>query len=322
MNIKIYISVVVTFLVVLAGAFIWVTATPSHKNESSFSVVTSFYPLYFFASEIAGPYAEVRNITPAGAEPHHFEPTPRDIITIEQSDILFINGGGFEPWAEDIRVTLGGENTSVVAVSEGLMSREAEHDDHNDHEEEAHESEEEEAHEKDPHVWLSPLYALRMIETIRDEMIAHDPVHADWYKTNSAVLVKKLETLHRVYTDKLAVCRTRTIVTTHTAFGYLAETYELEQIPIAGISPESEPSPYQLAALTEFIRSERVTHVFFETLASPRLAETLAEETGAKTLVLNPLEGLSRPELAAGEDYFSVMYANLDNLTEALGCTL
>jgi len=296
------------------------TQKPQQETEK-LSVLTSFYPLYFFATEIGGEYATIKNIVPAGAEPHEYEPTPRDVIAMEKSDVLVLNGGGFEPWEHDVLENLHADEIVIVLAGEDFMTLEIEEEHHEDEEEDGHE--EEHHHEGfDPHVWLSPEKAQRMVEKIADAMILADPVHTDAYTNNAERLIATLQTLDTDYRDTLSVCATRTIVTSHEAFGYLADAYELEQVAINGLSPEAEPSVQDLAEVTMFAEEHNVTHIFFETLVSPRLAETIAQEVGAQTLVLNPLEGLTVEEQRAGENYFTVMYANLDNLIVALGCTL
>ncbi|MBX2866535.1 zinc ABC transporter substrate-binding protein [Candidatus Kaiserbacteria bacterium] len=332
-NILIFLVVV---LVIGFGVASYMDTPTEHTDE--LSVVTSFYPLYFFASEIGGEYADIHNVVPAGAEPHEYEPTPRDIITMEKSDVLILNGGGFEPWEHDVLENLSADEIVIVLAGEDFMTREFEeeehhedemheheedHDEHEDHDHEDEHEEEEHHHEGlDPHVWLSPEKAMLMVEEIVKGFVLADPAHESIYRENASALIAKLQTLDADYRNALSVCTSRTIVTSHDAFWYLAEAYELEQLPISGLSPEAEPSAADLAEISTFAEEHGVTHVFFETLVSPRLAETLAQEIGAETLVLNPLGGLTAEEQDHGETYFTVMYANLDSLTEALGCTL
>ena len=165
--------------------------------------------------------------------------------------------------------------------------------------------------ERDPHVWLDPVRYAAMTRAIGAELGATESAER---------LARKLELLDAEFRRGLAHCPRREIVTSHAAFGYLAARYGLEQVPLEGLSPEAEPSARGIADLVDLVRTSGVTTVFFETLVSPRLAQTVAREAGVETAVLNPLEGLTDDEAAAGEDYFSVMRANLAALRKALGC--
>ena len=164
----------------------------------------------------------------------------------------------------------------------------------------------------DPHVWLDPMRYAAMARQVAEEL--GDPGAAD-------ELVAELEALDAEMRAGLETCERRTIVTSHAAFAYLADAYGLEQVALTGISPEVEPSAKSIEALVDEVREQGATTVFFETLVSPALAETVAREVGAATAVLNPLEGLTEDEVEAGADYFSVMRENLDTLRTALGCS-
>ncbi|MBI4407673.1 MAG: zinc ABC transporter substrate-binding protein [Candidatus Kerfeldbacteria bacterium] len=275
-------------ILLLAGC----TTTQTTTTNGRLKVATSFYPLYYFASQIGGDYAAVTNLTPTGTEPHDYELTPQDIAAIQDSQLLVLNGGQLEPWVEDVTADLS-SNTIIVEVVTGLT---------------------------DPHVWLSPQRAKAEVEKITDGFIQADPSHVTDYTTNSQALLDRLDQLDTQYADGLANCDSNVIITSHAAFSYLASDYGLEQLSIAGLSPEAEPSLDELADITDFSKQNNVHYIFFESLVSPKLAETIANEIGAATLVLNPIEGLTDEEVAAGEDYVTVMQTNLINLQTALGC--
>ncbi len=266
------------------------------NSASKIKVVTSFYPLYFFASEIGGSFAKVTNITPLGVEPHEFEPTLREIATIEQSQMLIINGEGFETWAEKITTNLQKKSTRVVVAGQGFE-------------------------QNDPHVWLSPVLAQKQVEQILKGYIQIDPQHRQEYERNAQSLISKLNQLDQAFRQGLRSCQQHQFITSHTAFGYLASEYNLQQLAIAGLSPDAEPSSAQLAQIATVAQQNNVKYIFFETLVSPQLAQTIAAEVGAQTLVLNPLEGLTQNEVESGENYFSLMRENLDALRVALHCT-
>lgn len=268
---------------------------PSPSGEK-LGVVASFYPHYYFAKEIAGAVADVSNLTPAGAEPHDFEPAARDLAKVAESDLLIVNGL-VEPWLADVAKNLAGRDTAILTLADGMTLE-----------------------NNDPHIWLDPVLAKGMAEKIRDVMIAKDPSGSMAYRANAGVLSARLDSLHASFQDVLSQCRQKNIVTAHTAFGYLAKRYGLTQVGIAGLEPEAEPSAKDLADVAAFARTNNIQYIFFETLVSPKLAETIAREVGAKTLVLNPLEGLSPEDMAAGKNYFTEMEKNLANLTVALSC--
>jgi zinc transport system substrate-binding protein len=247
------------------------------------AVVASFYPLAFAAEEIGGSTVEVTNLTPPGAEPHDVELSVRDVERVRSADLVLYLGSGFQPAVE--RAVAGADaDAEAIDLLEGAT---------------------------DPHVWLDPLGYAELAKRIGKALDRPDA---------AATFEQRLRALHMDYERGLADCERREIVTSHDAFGYLAERYALEQIEISGLSPEAEPSARELERVVADVREQGATTVFFETLVSPRLAETVAREAGAEVATLNPLEGLTEGEADRGADYFSVMRDNLDALREALGC--
>jgi zinc transport system substrate-binding protein len=266
------------------------------------AVAAAFYPLAFAAEQIGGPRAEVTNLTPPGAEPHDVELSVRDVERVRAADLVLYLGSGFQPAVER---AAGGADAEAIDLLEGLTLLQAtEHGD-----EEAGDGGDEEA--ADPHAWLDPLLYAEMAERIGEAL--DRPGAAEG-------LQRRLHALHEEYERGLADCERREIVTSHAAFGYLAERYGLEEIAISGLSPEAEPTPRELERVVAEVREHGATTVFFETLVSPRLADTVAREAGAEAAALNPLEGLTENEVDRGADYFSVMRDNLEALREALGC--
>ncbi len=278
---------------------------PSKQSPHGIRVTASFYALYFFASQIGGDKVIVVNITPAGTEPHDFEPTPRDIALIDQSRLLILNGGGLEAWGDRIKRNIDTAYTKIVVAGEGLTAsattvngREV----------------------TDPHIWLSPPLAIKMVDRIAQGFIRVDQADSSFYRANADTLKARLEELDNAYRQGLSDCATRDIITSHEAFGYLASTYGLRQIGISGISPNAEPSPRRMAEIAAYAKKNDIKYIFFESLASPKLAQTIANEIGAQTLVLNPIAGLTAQEQARGENYFTLMKENLANLEKALKC--
>lgn len=282
-------------------------------------VVASVYPLYEFARHVAGDAAEVAPLVPAGVEPHDWEPAPQDVARLERARLFIYNGAGLEPWAERLLATLGGRGPAVVVATEGLelVAADLPHDEMHGARRGAPAGA---ARGKDPHVWLDPVRARAQVEHIRAGLSRIDPGHASDYAERARVFTASLDALHRSFERGLAGCARREIVTAHSAFTYLARRYGLRQVPLMGVSPDAEPSPAALAELTRFARVRGVRYVFFETLVSRRLADTLAREVGARTLVLDPIEGITPEAAAAGQGYLALMERNLDNLRTALEC--
>ena len=285
-------------LVIVAGAIYAFRGTEPQRTPTSpkLQIAASFYPLAYFAERIGGVRVVVTTITPAGVEPHEYELTPKDVATVEGSRLLLLNGTGFETWEDKVPRGSGTHRTEIVKVSDGLTEK------------------------SDPHIWLSPPLADRMVDNIEAGIKKLDPENADFYAQNAALLKADLVELDLDYRSGLSHCRLNTIVTSHSAFGYLSEAYGLVQIPIVGISPEAEPSAKELAAVATIARTKHIKYIFFETLVSPKLAETVAREIGAQTLVLSPIEGLTTEEIQTGKDYFTEMRSNLSHLQTALEC--
>jgi zinc transport system substrate-binding protein len=289
-------------------------------------VVTTIYPLYEFARQVAGDRAEVVSLIPPGIEPHHWEPAPAEIVRVQGARVLVYNGAGLEGWIDRLLAGLP-EATVVVESTAGLPLAQADlpqrHGGHgHDHGATAARKAETAVAPvgvPDPHVWLDPVLAQAQVEAIRAALVRAEPAHADAFDDNARRFTARLAALHDAYEAGLAQCGRRDIVVSHAAFTYLARRYGLLQVPIA-LNPESEPTPADLAAAVRFARRHKVKYVFFETLVSARVAETLAREVGAQTLVLNPIEGLRPEEAAAGKSYVELMEENLENLRTALEC--
>jgi zinc transport system substrate-binding protein len=281
-------------------------------------VVASFYPLYEFAKQIAGEHAEVISLVPVGIEPHDWEPAPQDIIRVQRAKLFVYNGAGLEPWVEKLLRDAKARGTAVVRATERVALLAG---DRPGHEHAAKPGAPKgDTHAVDPHVWLDPVRAQAQVEAIRAGLAKADPANAANYAANAQAYRTKLAALDTAFATGLKQCARRDFVTTHSAFSYLARRYGLTQIPLQGIEPEAEPNPADLAALVKLAKARKVRYVFFETLVSAKLAETLAREIGAQTLVLNPVEGLTKEEEAAGKGYLSVMDENLQNLRLGLEC--
>lgn len=280
----------------------------STQTSEKISVVATFYPLAHFAQQIGQDKIIVTNLTPAGVEPHDFEPSPQDLVTLYNSDLFIYNGTGFEPWL-DAMITEIKENTNVVNTSIDIATLPGSEDDHDD-----------EDSIFDPHVWLDPNLAIQQVTTIKKALISIDPQNSEFYEQNANEYIGQLETLDSEFLSGLSECKNQTIVSSHNAFQYLANRYNFEILSISGISPEEEPSARQLAQISDFVKANNIKYIFFETLVSPKLSQTIAHETGVQTAVLNPLEGLTAEGESSGENYLTIQRANLNALITALEC--
>lgn len=245
------------------------------------TVVAAFYPLAWAAEQVVGRDVRVVDLTPPGAEPHDVELSPRDVQQIRDAGLVVYAGGGFQPAVEDAVARRDGPS---LDVTDGA---------------------------RDPHIWLDP---------VRFGAVARELGAALGRRRAAARLAARLSDLDAEYSSGLEHCARRAFVTSHAAFAQLAARYGLAQLSLAGRSPEAEPGPQALERLVDEVRASGATTVFTEPLVSDRLAKTVAREAGVEVDVLDPVEGLGTERIEAGEDYVTVMRANLDALRQALGC--
>ncbi len=284
--------------------------------DAPLQVAVAFYPVEEAARRVGGDRVEVTNLTPPGVASHDLELTPTAAAALEEADLVLYLGGGFQRSveravgnrAEGSSIDLLG-SVDLRTVDDAVPGVVGEVDGT------------ELAGRRDPHVWVDPARYAEMVEAVRDGLIAADPGDADTYRTNAEVFLGALRDLDRTFARELAGCRGRVLVTSHAAFGYLADRYGLRQAPIAGITPNEEPDPRSLAATARYAKANGVTTVFFETLVPRKLADTVAREIGARTDALDPVEGIPQEQLDAGADYASIQRDNLRRLVKGLACT-
>ncbi|AJY77844.1 metal ABC transporter substrate-binding protein [Paenibacillus beijingensis] len=289
-------------------------ATGATDNGKKLKVVATFYPMVEFSRQVGGDDVEVTGLIPAGAEPHDWEPSAKDMVLIKEADV-FVYNGIVETWAEKAMESAVNDKRVVVEASKGiaLMEGTAEEE-----EEEGHDHETADGKVLDPHVWLDPVLAQQEVQAIAAAFEQADPGHKDNYRANANAYNAKLQELDKAFQSGLKDAKRTDFITQHAAFGYLAKQYGLTQVPIAGLSPEQEPSPDKMAEVVQFAKTNNVKTIFFETLVEPKIAETIATEAGAKTDVLNPLEGLTDEDKQKNLDYIGIMNQNLEALKKAL----
>ncbi len=333
------------------------TQEPVSGDQTSepLKVIATIYPLGYFAERVGGDLAEVTVLVEPGLEAHGYELTASELRDLGDADVIVMNGIGLEPWmnraieavedqlsaivveAADSALAMEGEVHMHDEEEEGHHDEDEEghHDDeeeghhdeeegHSDEDEEGHHDEEEGHHHDegglDPHFWLSTTLAAAQVERIRDAFISADAANADTYRQQADELIAELQELDQEFVEGLGACKHDHFVTSHAAYGYLAANYGLEQIALAGLSPEMEPSPQRLAEITDRVTELGLGHVMVEPVLSDRLAQTVARETGIELLSIHAIESVTENELQAHGDYIGLMRDNLANLRVALEC--
>jgi zinc transport system substrate-binding protein len=276
-----------------------VASTPA-IDGARLSVATTTYPLEYFARRVGGEAVSVINLVPPGVEAHDFEPSPADIRALREAHVVVYNGAGFEPWIG--RALASGSNASRVVVNTAPPGGGAEH-------------------LQDPHTWLDPLLAMEQVNAVRDGLAKARPEQREVFLANAEALNGALFDLHQLFQRGLQECRHKLFVTSHAAFGHLAKRYGLEQVSIAGVTPEAEPSPGELAALADRLRTLGVRYLLVEPIIGQELSLSLAREIGADLLPIHPLESLTPEEVQGGETYFTIMQDNLRSLRTAMECS-
>ena len=308
----------IIFLIIViltVGALVFIVTTRNSKPAEEarlkkINVVTTLFPLYDFTKNIGKAKVEVSLLLPPGVEAHSFEPKPSDLVKINEADVFIYTGKFMEPWAEDIVKSVTNKNLIIVDSSQGIkMIPGVFHD------------ADEPAGSFDPHIWLDFDNAKIMVSNILHALAAKDPAYINNYKQNSDDYRKKLSDLDSLYKTTLADCKGKEIVYGgHYAFGYLAHRYALKYLAAQGFSPDAEPTARDLSMLVEQIRKDNIKYVFFEELTSPKIAETIANETNTKLLLLNAAHNVTKDQFVQGTSFLDIMKSNLDNLKVGLGC--
>jgi zinc transport system substrate-binding protein len=328
--------IVISLLVVFGTVGLLVrNASDRYASSDRLSVVTTLFPLSDMARAIGGTYADITLLLPPGVSPHNYEPTPADIMTIANADVFIYTGPFMEPWVADL---LAGIDTSHMIVVDASAHAELhdeedaeahnethEHTDEHDTplltEESGHEESDHDHGAHDPHIWLSPTNARIIAHDIGTALMQALPARESDLKTSRDAYITALDTVFSAYDTGLATCATRTMVYGgHYAFGYIADAFDLRYITAQGYSPDAEPSATDLATLTDIITNEGATAIFTNEMESPAIAETLARETGARVLLLNPAGNIGADARDAGTTFIDILDLNLTALREGLRC--
>lgn len=281
-------------------------------KDKDIDVIASFYPMYEFTKQVVGDEGHVSLLMKAGTEAHDFKPSTKDIAKIQKADAFVYDNENMETWVPKVKKSLDNKGSNFIKATGDMLligaGSDNEDGDEHKHGDEGH------THEFDPHVWLSPERSKVLVKNIADDLSKKFPKKADVFKKNSEAYIKKLSVLDKKYEAALKDAKQKSFVTQHAAFGYLALDYGLNQVPITGVTADSEPSAKRLAELSKYVKKYDISYIYFEENASSKVSKTLAQEAGVKTAVLNPLEGLTSKEMKDGEDYISVMESNLKAL--------
>ncbi|WP_040321190.1 metal ABC transporter substrate-binding protein [Austwickia chelonae] len=308
------------------------------SSGSKIEVVASFYPLQHIVERVGGAHVTVTNLTKPGVEPHDLELTPQDIAKVTSAK-LAVYEKGLQPAVDKAVKEQNAKNaydiTKDVDLTLKATSDGHDHGDHKDHDHDhdsdhkghdhetptvsPHKTDDHKDDEKDPHFWLDPVRYAKAVKAVAAKLGEVDSAHKADYDKNADAFAKELNTLDTEFADGLKNCTNKKLVTSHAAFGYLAERYKLQQMSIAGISPDKEPDAARMAKITDFVKDNKVGTIYTETLVSPAVAQTIAKESGAQTAVLDPIEGIN--DKSAGKNYTEVMRANLATLKKGQTCS-
>jgi zinc transport system substrate-binding protein len=290
--------------------------TPSGKLV----VVATLFPLYDFAKNVAGSRADISLLLPPGMEPHGFEPRPADIMKLNSADLFIYTSPEMEPWAVNLLKGLQNGKLEAVNASLGILPDRMQAGTETGHGHRGHPGHDHET-VADPHLWLDFAHAMRMVDNIRDGLIRKDPAGREIYEKNAAAYNEKLKDLDSRYRTALQSCRVRSIISGgHFAFHYLARRYGLEYVSVYGFSPDAEPTPGGIARVARALKQKGSRYLFYEELLDPRVARTIASETGASLIRLHGAHNLTREEFDRGETFIGIMNGNLDHLKTGLEC--
>lgn len=309
------------------------TTEQNEVQQETLNVYTTVYPLSYFAERIGGDYVNVQSIYPPGSNEHTFEPTQQDMMKLADADTFFYIGLGLEGFVEKAQQTLANEDVKMIAAGDNVTEEQlhiseghshGEEEAHDDHDHEGHAHDEEEVHvdhdhgEHDPHVWLSPTIAQTLAASVKDQLIAQMPEQQETFTANYDALIADLEQINTHYKEMAAAASSKTFFVSHAAFGYIAGEYGLEQVAVAGLNSQAEPSQKELTKIVDQAKAQNVQYILFEQNVSSKLAEVIQNEVGAQSLTLHNLSVLTQEDIDAGKDYLSLMEENIETLKTAL----
>ena len=289
------------------------------EDSKKLKIYTTVYPLSYFTKEIGGDFVEVSSIYPPGANEHTFEPTQKDMMLLADADLFFYIGLGLEGFVENAQKTLANENVKLIATADSIteehLHTSAIEENHHHHEEE---HDDHHHGDIDPHVWLSPIIAKDLALSIKNELITALPEQEDYFNKNYNHLISELDSLNSDFEKMAASVSNKTFFVSHASFGYIAGQYGLEQVAIAGLNSQSEPTQKELMEIVDLAKELNIKYILFEQNVSSKLSTIIQNEVGAKSLTLHNLSVLTESDINNHETYFTLMKKNIETLHEAL----
>lgn len=324
--------------VMLTGCNASTSPNRGAAGPDQLKVVTTLFPYYDFVRQIAGDRVELTMVIPAGMDSHSFEPTPADMITIQEADLLVCNGGAMEHWLDQVLDSIGRSGRNVAVMMDYVSAVEEEHvegmeaeEDGHDHAahggrppEEAFDASNDDGHaveiEYDEHIWTAPANAIKLVEAISARLQEADPENAGYYRDNTAAYIGELRALDQEFWQVMDNRkRNMIIVGDKFPFRYLADEYGLHyRAAFSGCSTDTEPSAQTIAYLIDKVKEEQIPVIYYLELSSHRVSEIIGEETGAEPLLLHSCHNVTRSQFDGGITYLELMRQNVENLRKGL----
>jgi zinc transport system substrate-binding protein len=298
--------------IVIVFAF---TGCKKNETDKKIKIITSIFPLYDFAKEVGKDKVNVKLLLPPGTESHSYEPTPQDIIAINESDIFIYIGEDMEHWIGDILKSVNSKNLRIIEASGGIEMLKGHHDEENKNKHEKKDS-----HNKDPHIWLDFEIDKKIVDKITAALVEKDAGNKEFYIANAKAYNDELKKLDADYKDALSRCELKTILYAgHYAFGYMSARYGLDHLsPYSGFSSESEPSPKNISERTDKVKTLKAKYLFYEELLEPKVANVISKECKVEPLLLHAAHNLSKDELDKKITFIQIMRDDLEKLKKGL----
>lgn len=314
-----------SIILAVIGGLTFFSPQPQKKEEGSAGkpmVSVSTFSLWEVANAVAGDVIDVHSIVPLGSDAHMFSPNPVQVAEISDSAMFIYNGAGFEIWAENLTHTLP-KTTQILDMSEHVTLQQSKEEHHDEAEDGDAHHDEHANHDHggyDPHYWLDIDNMIKMTQTLDGEFSKLLPMKGEQFHKNALTYIAELQKLKLEFSTGLAECKNRTLISNHDAFGYLTHANRLENVSVIGLSSDEQPSAKTVAHVVEVVKEHGMKTIFFEELINDNVSQTIARETGAKAVPLQPLENISEDELKSHQTYLSIMRENLKKLREAMEC--
>jgi len=295
-----------------------VSSNKEGNSDRKLIIYTTIYPFQYFAERIGGEHVTVENIVPPGSDAHSIEITMKDMMAVAESDAFIHSGTAMEGFADAVIDAVNNEKVEIVNATETIDFISAREESHSEEaSEEGHEGESEEL-DVDPHVWLDPNRSIMIAENIKNALIEISPENMETYEDHFILLKQDLDILDDEFNDMVANADSKTILVSHSAYGYWSDAYGLNPIGISGLSPIDEPSQGEIIEIVKLVKDQKLEFIYFEPNLTNKVANAVQNETGLKALTLNNLESISKEDTVSNEDYLTIMRRNIKSLKQGL----